>query len=218
VATKAETASDAEVVNGRIDALFGERGVGAVFGGDSNGGALEAALGGLDGRQVATARGLGGLGLRVMGTGHAGAGTGTLSGGPIGTRGRSGGDSDYGEGTGGLIGKEDRGPSVVFDKGQVTGSLDPELIRQVVRSHAGQIRYCYERELTSTPGLGGKITMKWVIAANGSVMSASAVDNQMKSAAVADCLASRVKGWTFPLPRGGGVVVVTYPFVFKQAG
>jgi hypothetical protein len=153
-----------------------------------------------------------------MGTGHAGAGTGTLGTGRIGTRGKSNGDDGYGEATGGFIAKADREPTVVIDAGTVTGSLDPELIRQVVRSHAGQIRYCYERELTTTPGLGGKIVMKWVIAGNGAVMSASAVDNQMKNSAVAACLVSRVQGWTFPLPRGGGVVVVTYPFVFKQAG
>ncbi len=28
----------------------------------------------------------------------------------------------------------------------------------------------------------------------------------------------RVLTWIFPKPKGGGVAVVTYPFVFKQAG
>ena len=32
------------------------------------------------------------------------------------------------------------------------------------------------------------------------------------------CIAGRVRTWVFPKPKGGGVVVVTYPFMFKQAG
>ena len=32
------------------------------------------------------------------------------------------------------------------------------------------------------------------------------------------CVAGRVRAWEFPKPKGGGVVVVTYPFVFKQSG
>jgi hypothetical protein len=29
---------------------------------------------------------------------------------------------------------------------------------------------------------------------------------------------SKVKTWTFPKPKGDGVVIVTYPFLFKPAG
>ena len=28
----------------------------------------------------------------------------------------------------------------------------------------------------------------------------------------------RILLWNFPKPKGGGIAVVTYPFVFKQAG
>jgi hypothetical protein len=32
------------------------------------------------------------------------------------------------------------------------------------------------------------------------------------------CVASRVHTWVFPRLKGGGNVVVTYPFLFKQSG
>ena len=35
-----------------------------------------------------------------------------------------------------------------------------------------QIRYCYQRELTKNPSLGGEITVKIVIAEDGSVSQA----------------------------------------------
>jgi hypothetical protein len=38
------------------------------------------------------------------------------------------------------------------------------------------------------------------------------------NAELEQCVASRVRGWQFPKPKGGGHVVVTYPFLFKQAG
>ena len=40
----------------------------------------------------------------------------------------------------------------------------------------------------------------------------------MKNANVENCLASRIKTWVFPKPKGGGIVIVNYPFVFKQSG
>jgi hypothetical protein len=100
----------------------------------------------------------------------------------------------------------------------ILGSLDPEIIRRIVREHAGQIRYCYESELSRTPGIYGKIIMKWVINGEGKVMQATTAETQMKNANVESCLASRIKGWVFPKPKGGGIVIVNYPFVFKQSG
>ena len=39
----------------------------------------------------------------------------------------------------------------------------------------------------------------------------------MHNAAVADCVVRRVKAFEFPKPKGGGIVVVSYPFTFKTA-
>lgn len=60
--------------------------------------------------------------------------------------------------------------------------------------------------------------MKWVIDRSGAVASVHSADDQLHHDGVTACLASRIRTWRFPQPRGGGVVVVNYPFVFKQAG
>jgi hypothetical protein len=60
--------------------------------------------------------------------------------------------------------------------------------------------------------------MKWVINGEGKVMQATTAETQMKNANVENCLASRIKTWVFPKPKGGGIVIVNYPFVFKQSG
>lgn len=211
--------TDEQVVAGKMAALFGGEGaVGQLFGGEANGGALEAALGGIDGAKVASGYGTGGLGLRGGGPGGGGVGTGTLGTGKIGTRGRGSGEAGYGSGEGGLGKKSDRDITMTTGTPVILGSLDPEIIRRIVREHAGQIRYCYESELSRTPGIYGKIIMKWVINGEGKVMQATTAETQMKNANVEACLASRIKGWVFPKPKGGGIVIVNYPFVFKQSG
>jgi hypothetical protein len=40
----------------------------------------------------------------------------------------------------------------------------------------------------------------------------------MHDSTVESCINARVKSWQFPKPKGGGIVVVTYPFLFKQSG
>ncbi|MEL6177655.1 MAG: AgmX/PglI C-terminal domain-containing protein [Myxococcota bacterium] len=44
---------------------------------------------------------------------------------------------------------------------------------------------------------------------------AAPVSNSTGSGAVASCVAGKVRRWVFPQPKGGGIVVVTYPFVFS---
>ena len=99
----------------------------------------------------------------------------------------------------------------------ILGSIDPEIIRSIVREHADSIRYCYEKELARTPGIFGKIVMKWVIKADGTVESATTAESQMNNQGVESCLATRILRWEFPKPKGGGIVIVNYPFVFKVA-
>ncbi len=210
--------TDEEVVQNRMAALFGDSGgIAQLFGAES-GGALQAALGSLEGGKVAAGFGAGGMALRGGGPGGGGVAVGTIAAGRIGTKGRSSGDVTYGAGEGGLGAKEERDITMTAGKPIINGALDPEIIRRIVREHAGQVRYCYESELVRTPGLIGKIVMRWVINGDGRVMQAQVAETQMQNANVENCLATKIKTWAFPKPKGGGMVVVNYPFVFKQGG
>lgn len=213
--------TDEQVVASKLDALFGDKGSGGIaqlFGDTTGGGELEAALGGIDGAKVGASGGVGGLGLRGGGPGGGGTGLNTLGTGKVGTRGRGSGEAGYGSGEGGLGGKTDRDVTMTQGTPIILGSLDKEIIRRIVQEHASQIRYCYERELTRTPGISGKIKMKWVINGEGRVTQAQKEESQMHNANVENCLATKIKTWVFPKPKGGGIVIVSYPFIFKQSG
>ncbi|OGQ24430.1 MAG: hypothetical protein A2138_05120 [Deltaproteobacteria bacterium RBG_16_71_12] len=163
------------------------------------------------GGMVSASDGAGGLAVRSD-TSLGGATATIAVGGPLWARGA--GDFAFSNSAGGDISaREDRDVAVVAqDNLTITGTLDREIIRRVVREHQAQVRYCYERALQRRRGLSGKLTAHFTIGAAGTVVAARA-DGGALGTDVASCVDAKVRGWRFPAPRGGGVVVVSYPFV-----
>lgn len=198
--------------------VFGAQGGGTstLFGHQGMGGEVKVAMGHLFGAAPGDAAGFGGLGLRGSGSGGGGVGD-TIGVGGIGTKGRGGG-TGYGSSVGVLGGKRDVDIGITSSEPTVMGSLDKELIRKVIHANRGQIRFCYESQLNRFPKLDGKVAIKFVISPSGSVASSQVAQTTVSNAELEACVAGRVRTWLFPKPKGGGVVVVTYPFIFKQSG
>jgi len=195
----------------------GKGGVSTIFGNAGLGGELKSAMGNMFGAKAGDSGGFGGLGIK--GSGGGGGGTGdTIGIGGIGTKGRGGGTASYGSGVGVLGGKQSVDVGITSSEPLVMGSLDKELIRQVIQRNRGQIRFCYESQLTKYPKLSGKVAVKFVINAEGGVVSSTVAQSTAGNAELETCVAGRVRTWLFPKPKGGGVVVVTYPFIFKASG
>jgi hypothetical protein len=111
---------------------------------------------------------------------------------------------------------------VVVEKPPVfSDGLSREEIQRVVSRAMARIKYCYEKELNRDPSLDGKLAMSWVIAGDGSVASSNVAQNTFSAPGgkqAASCVNHVIEGLKFPSPRGGGTVVVTYPFVFSSSG
>jgi TonB family protein len=173
------------------------------------------ALGNLTGDKGGAAAGLGGLGLAGSGRGGGGFGESSIGVGNVGTKGRGGGSGGYGSGASRLGKRKSKVPKVVPLKPTVVGALDMETIRRVIRRHRNEYVYCYEKELNQKRDLAGKIKVKFIISGQGKVIAASVSESTMKNAKVENCLVRKVKRWRFPAPKGGGLVNVNYPFLFK---
>ncbi len=195
----------------------GSGGLATILGNGGLGGDLKGALGHMFGPAVGDAGGLGGLGLRGTGVGGGGFGN-TIGIGDIGTKGRGGGLGGYGNGIG-TLGRKG-GSDIAISSGNpiVEGSIDKELIRRVIHQHRNQVRFCYESELVRHPGMNGKVTVKFVIGASGGVLRANVDNSTLGNATVESCIVSRIYQWQFPKPKGGGIVVVNYPFLLKESG
>lgn len=66
--------------------------------------------------------------------------------------------------------------------------------------------------------LAGRLTVRFTISGAGRVMAAAVQESSVGDARVESCLREAVTRWEFPQPRGGGAVVVSYPFVLVPAG
>jgi len=60
--------------------------------------------------------------------------------------------------------------------------------------------------------------VKFVIAKDGSVSSASTKASTLNNPIVEKCINARFMRMRFPSPKGGGIVIVSYPFVFNTQG
>lgn len=178
------------------------------------------ALGNMFGDQVGEAQGFAGMGVAGMGRGGGGFSETSLGVGGPRTMGRGGAGGDgtsYGRGVSRYGERTSKAPQVIPGQPIISGSLDREIIRRIIRQHRAEYQYCYEKELNKKRDLNGKIVVKFTIAGNGSVIQASVVESSMGNADVESCLTARIQRWVFPEPKGGGMVVVNYPFVFKPS-
>lgn len=100
------------------------------------------------------------------------------------------------------------------------GSLTKEEIEQVIRAGLPGIKACYEQSLKTSPDAQGRIVSLFVISAEGTVSSSTTNFTDKwtgeRPEAFTSCVDEAIRGWTFPKPRGGGVVQVKYPFIFNR--
>jgi hypothetical protein len=95
------------------------------------------------------------------------------------------------------------------------GGLPPEVIRRIVRAHASKIRHCYQKLLDKDPKLAGNVRVKFTIDGTGKVAKAAITDGTITDATMRSCVVSTFSAMTFPAPKGGSVVDVSYPLVFS---
>jgi hypothetical protein len=109
--------------------------------------------------------------------------------------------------------------SAKFNAGH--GGLSRAEIQRVVLTTMPRIKHCYDVELARDPTLQGTITMFYVIGADGSVVDVDTLRPtkpgavELTNANVVACIADIIRRHRYPPPKGGGLVNVTYPFVFS---
>ena len=176
-----------------------------VLGGSTGGGDIAQALAGAGGVGIATEASVGANGPR-------GGGTGKVAGiGDLGTSG--GGNVDLGS------------KKEVEISGRVTAStpevesseVDREALARYIKTRLKAIQGCYEKELKRNPSLKGKVMVRFNILPSGRTGEVEIEENTLGSDAVASCIRTAVRGWTFPF-KPDDEVPVAYPFVFTPAG
>lgn len=143
--------------------------------------------------------------LQGVATGKAGNGGETYKVGGIGTFGKGGGNGRNLAGVGGLAaGGAGTGTVGILDEEtEIDGGLDKEVIARIIGNYLGEIRYCYERQLSAEPDIYGKVQVKFTIDGDGSVSEHRIGATTLNSAMVEGCILRRLVRWKFPKPKGG---------------
>lgn len=96
---------------------------------------------------------------------------------------------------------------------QTKGELTKPEIGSVIRFHLARFKRCFEDYLATEPNHeGGKVAVEFTIGAHGHVTEASISSSSIE--AIDACILETTRRLVFPPPRRGGIVRVTYPFVF----
>jgi len=162
-------------------------------------------------------------GLALSGAGKGGGGTSDLGQG-LGTKGIGGGRVGTGAGavgSGGILGGQMRVPIRTggTEEAVVMGAIDADAVEAALLAHKDEFRLCYEREINAEhPNLSGRVGTSFVIGPTGRVTQAGIESSSLKNPNAERCIIGVIKRIDFPVPRGGGIVQVTYPFKFNAVG
>ena len=110
--------------------------------------------------------------------------------------------------------REDKAPPIRM------GSLARSSIDEGIRDVMPEIRACYQEALAAVPDLAGQLRIKFTIEeeeGSGWVKEVSVPDADFDDVPMEDCVMDVVESVAFDPPEGGGVVIVSYPFVFSQS-
>lgn len=97
------------------------------------------------------------------------------------------------------------------------GSLDKEYIREAIQEVKPLIGECYEMLLESQPEAEGRLVAELVIAGDesvGGIVEESRLleDSTLQNPSLDECVRETLYTLELPAPKGGGRVVVRYPF------
>lgn len=107
-------------------------------------------------------------------------------------------------------------PNVSTGTAQVRGPLDKHVISTVVRRHLNEVKVCYEPALMKQADLVGSVLVQFTIAGTGAVVSSTVQQSTLNRPDVEQCVVAATRRWEFPHPLGGGIVIVSYPFVLDR--
>jgi len=164
-------------------------------------------------------------GLALSGSGSGGGGDAETALGGLGKKGSGMGRVGTGKGAAGvgngIVGSQlhvsirTDGP----EEAVVMGSIDRDAVAAAIYAHKDEFRLCYEREINAEhPTMAGQIGTSFVIGASGRVTHAGIESSSLKNPNAEGCVINVLKRIDFPIPRGGGVVEVHFPFKFSAVG
>lgn len=91
-----------------------------------------------------------------------------------------------------------------------SGALSKELMHKTLEKHLHEFQKCYRKI-----HLQGKLIVRLIIRADGTVKSVNVVSSELKDRKVQQCMTQKMKKWKFPFKKGNREVTATVSFIFE---
>ena len=111
--------------------------------------------------------------------------------------------------------KKDTPSKTVRRRRKKMGTIDPKEVRRFMNARFGQVKACYENRLKKNTFLEGKLDLNIGIATSGKVTSITVNKNTVRDEPMLVCVKRTIRGWDFPKPTGGHVIIAK-TFSFKK--
>jgi LPXTG-motif cell wall-anchored protein len=112
----------------------------------------------------------------------------------------------------------EKAKKVRANKGQrleKVGTIDAKAVKRFVQTHFHEVKSCYEHRLKTNSFLEGKLDMNIGLASSGRVTSIAINKDTVRDSQMLGCVKRKIRGWQFPKPEGGRVVIAK-TFSFKK--
>jgi len=94
-------------------------------------------------------------------------------------------------------------------------TMDRAVLLSGIKQHIPAVKACYEARMIDPPYPEGKLVSRFAINRAGKVSYSCAVESTLNDPLIDRCILEDILHWEFVKPRGGGWVVVQYPFVLE---
>jgi hypothetical protein len=109
-----------------------------------------------------------------------------------------------------------REPILRDGKTEVSGKMDPNEVRAVIRAHRNEIHHCYQKGLLENDRAAGVVRVVFHLNPAGRAMECR-IEENLSVASVGNCICGRIQIWRFPQPEGG-LAKISYAWTLQPGG
>ncbi len=109
-----------------------------------------------------------------------------------------------------------RQPVLRDGRTEVSGKLDPNEVRAVIRAHRNEVHHCYQKGLLENDRAAGVVRVVFHLNPSGRAMECR-IDENLSVSSVGQCICGRIQTWRFPQPEGG-MARISYAWTLAPGG
>ena len=111
----------------------------------------------------------------------------------------------------------DEGDDVGFEIEGTKGHLDPAQVQAALAPHTADLGRCYTAQVGKRRWLGGKVDLKWQVAADGTITAVQVATSDLGAWPIEKCLLEIAHRLELPKPKGGAADF-SIPLEFSAKG